>query len=69
MIKHYCDLCRKEITDMLKDLFILDEYDFPDTTYTDSRKFFGRELCKDCYDKRLNMHTALDWELFKETKE
>ena len=69
MIKHYCDLCGKEITDMLRDLFTLDELDFPDTTYTDSRKFFGRELCKDCYDKRLKRHIALDLELFKETKE
>lgn len=69
MIKHYCDLCGKEITDMEYDLFPLEEQDFPFATYMDSNKFFGRELCRDCYYKRLNMHTALDLELFKEIKE
>jgi len=69
MIKRYCDICGKEITDMKDDLYTLDEQDFPFATYKDSSKFFGRELCEDCYYKRLSMHIELDLELFKEIKE
>ena len=68
MIRHYCDLCGKEITDTQHDLYPLDEQDFPLSTYKDSSKFFGRELCGDCYYKRLSMHIKLDLELFKETE-
>lgn len=69
MIKHYCDLCGKEITDMKHDLFPLEEQDFPDSTYADSSRFFGRELCRDCYYKRLAKHIKLDLELFGELAE
>ena len=69
MIKHYCDLCGKEITDTQQDLYPLEERDFPFATYKDSNRFFDRELCRDCYYERLGMHIKLDLELFKEIEE
>ena len=65
MIKHFCDICNKEIIDLHDDLYELIENDFPFSTYEDSHKFLGKELCKKCYYQRLGKHIALDLELFK----
>ena len=65
MVKHFCDMCGKEITDTLNDLYEIDEDDFPSVSYLDSHYLFGRELCNACYHSRLDAHAALDAKLFR----
>ena len=68
MVKHYCDMCGKEMVDTVNDFYEIGEDDFPRIAYADSIYLFGRELCKACYYSRLNAHADLDAKLFRATE-
>ena len=61
-IRHYCDHCRKETNPSA--LFKLDDRDFIDSSWEDTSKFRGFELCKACYYERLEKHINLDLDFF-----
>ena len=57
MVKFFCDHCGREIQDKKH---LLDDLDFPHASYMETRKFFDKTLCEECYHRRMQRHLNVD---------